>query len=112
MYKLNIEQDFTDKYTNVDYKIGDLIEVNDERGEELLNDKRKLVSLNEKIEENIVESTDNTVEKNDEEIINNTIETADDLINESTDNTISENIVESVNNEQINNNKSKSKSKK
>lgn len=45
--KLNIEVSFTDKYTNEDYKVGDVIEVSDERGNELLNDPRKLVSLNE-----------------------------------------------------------------
>lgn len=50
-YKLNVEIAFVDRYTNAQYKVGDVIEVNETRGNELLHDPRKLVSLNEKIEE-------------------------------------------------------------
>lgn len=42
--KLKVEIGFCDKYTKVDYKIGDIIEVEKERYNELLNDERKLVS--------------------------------------------------------------------
>lgn len=50
-YKLNVEIAFVDRYTNEEYKVGDVIEVDEKRGNELLHDPRKLVSLNEKIEE-------------------------------------------------------------
>lgn len=50
-YKLNVEMSFVDKYTNQAHKIGDVIEVDEARGNELLNDSRKLVSLHSKIEE-------------------------------------------------------------
>ena len=45
-YKLNIEVKFTDKYTGKKYNVGDVITVSKERFEELLNDSRKLVSVN------------------------------------------------------------------
>lgn len=45
--KLNIEKEFVDKNTGELHKIGDVIEVEKARGEELLADDRKLVSLNE-----------------------------------------------------------------
>lgn len=45
--KLNIERSFTDKYDeSKKYKIGDVIDVDEARGKELLEDSRKLVSLN------------------------------------------------------------------
>lgn len=50
-YLLNIEKQFTDKLTNEKHKIGDVIECSKERGEELLNDVRKLVSINKIIED-------------------------------------------------------------
>lgn len=51
-YKLNIEVAFTDKNNNAKhYKIGDVITVDEARGNELLADSRKLVSLNEIIED-------------------------------------------------------------
>lgn len=46
--KLKIERDFKDKYTGKKYKVGDEIEFKDDRANELLSDKRGLVS---KIEE-------------------------------------------------------------
>lgn len=51
-YKLNVEVSFTDKNDETKhYKIGDVITVDEARGKELLADSRKLVSLNEKIED-------------------------------------------------------------
>lgn len=43
-HKLKIEIGFCDKYTNTDYKVGDIIEVEKDRYDELLKDERKLVS--------------------------------------------------------------------
>lgn len=45
MYKLKVEVGFTDKITNENYEVGDVIEVTDERAEELLNNPSKLVSF-------------------------------------------------------------------
>lgn len=42
--KLSIEKPFMDKYTGDMYEIGDVIEVSDKRGSELLSDERGLVS--------------------------------------------------------------------
>lgn len=42
--KLKIEIGFNDKYTGVDYKVGDIIPFEEKRAEELLKDSRKLVS--------------------------------------------------------------------
>jgi hypothetical protein len=50
-YRLNIEIPFTDRITKEDYIVGDVKEFEKDRGEELLADKRKLVSLNEIIED-------------------------------------------------------------
>lgn len=50
-YKLKVEIAFHDKYTNVAYKIGDVIEVGEARGLELLADPRKLVTLIEEVKE-------------------------------------------------------------
>ena len=41
--KLRIEKEFTDKYTNKKYKVGEEVEFADERGNELLSDSRALV---------------------------------------------------------------------
>jgi len=41
--KLKILIAFTDKYTNVEYKIGDVVEFDTERVNELLGDDRHLV---------------------------------------------------------------------
>ena len=43
--KLEILIAFTDKYTDKKYIIGDKIQVNKERADELLKDQRKLVKL-------------------------------------------------------------------
>lgn len=43
--KLKIEIAFNDKYTDKSYKVGDVITVDEARGEELLADSRNLVSL-------------------------------------------------------------------
>lgn len=43
--KLRINIDFTDKYTGAAYKIGDEVTFEKARGEELLADKRELVTL-------------------------------------------------------------------
>lgn len=51
--ELKIEQNFTDKYTNENYKIGDVITVEKARGEELLADTRNLVSLVKKVKPKI-----------------------------------------------------------
>lgn len=69
-YKLNIEKEFTDKYTNEKYKIGDVIEADKQRGEELLSDKRQLVTLNKVIElppkdDNELPPTDTTITSDD-----------------------------------------------
>lgn len=48
--KLKIEKDFSDKYTNAKYKVGQEIDFKEERAKELLADKRGLVSLAEEIE--------------------------------------------------------------
>ena len=42
--KLKVEKQFRDKHTGVLYKVGNVIEVNDGRGKELLNDSRALVT--------------------------------------------------------------------
>lgn len=42
--KLKIEKEFTDKYTGKKYKVGDVVEFEDERAKELLSDSRELVS--------------------------------------------------------------------
>lgn len=44
--KLNIEKEFVDKISGELHKVGDVIEVEKARGEELLADDRKLVSFN------------------------------------------------------------------
>lgn len=49
--KLNIEKEFVDKISGELHKVGDVIEVNKDRGEELLADSRKLVSINAAAEE-------------------------------------------------------------
>lgn len=41
--KLRVKIAFTDKYTGRKYKIGEVIDVEKERSEELLSDSRKLV---------------------------------------------------------------------
>lgn len=46
MYKLNIEKSFTDKHTEKEYMVGDVVMFEKERAEELLKDERKLVSVN------------------------------------------------------------------
>lgn len=43
-FKLKVNIGFCDKYTNVNYEVGDIIEVEKKRYEELLKDERKLVS--------------------------------------------------------------------
>ncbi len=43
--KLEILIAFTDKYTDKEYTVGDEIQVNKERADELLKDQRKLVKL-------------------------------------------------------------------
>lgn len=43
--KLKVEVEFVDRITKELHKIGDIIEVDKARGEELLADSRKLVSL-------------------------------------------------------------------
>lgn len=45
--KLKIEKVFKDKVTGEYYNVGDVIEVAEKRGKELLSDDRKLVSLHE-----------------------------------------------------------------
>lgn len=48
-YILKIEVAFSDKYDNSkEYRIGDIVEFDETRAEELLSDPRKLVSLVEK----------------------------------------------------------------
>ena len=42
--KLRIEQPFQDKYTGVDYEVGNEVEFEKDRAEELLADARNLVS--------------------------------------------------------------------
>lgn len=42
--KIKVEKKFKDKYTGKIYKVGDVVEVAEERGAELLSDSRKLVS--------------------------------------------------------------------
>lgn len=42
--KLKIEKEFTDKYTGKKYKVGDVVEFEEERAKELLSDSRELVS--------------------------------------------------------------------
>ena len=43
--KLKIERQFRDKITGVLHKVDDVIEVDEERGNELVNDDRGLVTL-------------------------------------------------------------------
>lgn len=43
-FKLKVNISFCDKYTNVNYEVGDIIEVEKDRYDELLKDERKLVS--------------------------------------------------------------------
>lgn len=43
-FKLKVEIAFCDKYTGVNYKIGDVVEFEKDRYDELLKDERKLVS--------------------------------------------------------------------
>nr|DAF30950.1 MAG TPA: hypothetical protein [Caudoviricetes sp.] len=43
-FKLKVNIGFEDKYTKASYEVGDIIEVEKDRFEELLNDERKLVS--------------------------------------------------------------------
>lgn len=43
MMKLKVAVEFIDKYTKELYKVGTVIEVEDERGKELLADSRNLV---------------------------------------------------------------------
>lgn len=50
-YKLNIVSAFTDKYTDENYNVGDVVTFDKARGEELLADPRGLVTLVEKIEQ-------------------------------------------------------------
>ena len=42
--KLKINLKFTDKYTGIKYKDGSIVEFDDKRAKELLDDKRNLVS--------------------------------------------------------------------
>lgn len=50
--KLNIEKEFVDKISGELHKVGDIIKVEQARGEELLADTRNLVSIcEEKVEE-------------------------------------------------------------
>lgn len=51
MMKLNIEKDFIDRISGERHRVGDIIEVDKTRGEELLADKRNLVSINTAAEE-------------------------------------------------------------
>lgn len=44
MMKLKVKVEFIDKYTKELYQIGTVIEVEDERGKELLADSRNLVT--------------------------------------------------------------------
>lgn len=59
--KLNVEKSFVDRITGELHKIGDVIEVEKTRGEELLADTRKLVSLNDA--ENSADETKPTAKK-------------------------------------------------
>jgi hypothetical protein len=43
--KLKIEQEFTDKYTEEKYSVGSEVEFKEERGRELLDDPRGVVTL-------------------------------------------------------------------
>lgn len=43
--KLKVKIEFVDKYTSELHKVGDVIDVNEARGNELLADTRKLVTL-------------------------------------------------------------------
>lgn len=43
-FKLKVNIGFCDKYTNVDYEVGDIVEFEKDRYDELLKDERKLVS--------------------------------------------------------------------
>ncbi len=43
--KLRIEKEFTDKYTDEKYSVGSEVEFKDERGRELLDDPRGLVTI-------------------------------------------------------------------
>lgn len=47
-YKLNIEKQFTDRENGKLYRVGEVVKFTNARGEQLLKDPRKLVSLNEK----------------------------------------------------------------
>ena len=64
MYKLKIEQKFQDKYNGNIYEAGEVIEFEKARGEELLADKRGLVSLVEKVEEVVAEKPKRKSAKN------------------------------------------------
>ncbi len=67
-YKLNVEVAFTDKDDKeLHYKVGDVIEVSEKRGKELLADDRKLVSLNEKIEDKSKKGKSNKDKTNEDE---------------------------------------------
>lgn len=50
-YKVKAKISFVDKYTDKVYAVNEVIECDEKRGEELLNDKRGLVELVEKIED-------------------------------------------------------------
>lgn len=50
--KIRVDVPFTDKYTDVSYSVGDVLEFDDERANELLTDVRNLVTKAEEAEEN------------------------------------------------------------
>ena len=69
-YLLNVEKEFMDKLTNEYHRVGKVIERDKKRTKELLADKRKLVSLNSKLEE----PKDNTKGKKTKNIETATVE--------------------------------------
>lgn len=48
--KLSVEKEFSDKITKKLHKVGEVIEVDEKRGKELLGDARKLVTLIQEVE--------------------------------------------------------------
>lgn len=57
-YRVKVIQSFIDKYTGQVYAINQEIDVDEKRGEELLNDPRGLVELVAKIEDKQEEGTE------------------------------------------------------
>ena len=73
-WKLNVEKNFTDKYDKTKhYKMGDVIEVIEDRAKELLDDIRGLVSINEKPKDDKKQNKKEVIEdeNNIDEILNN-----------------------------------------